>query len=478
MTIRPGKIVKGDPKHSSSHVGITHQLVSSKSRLLFSSGRHRTSINKSLEIESKQHIPGSSKKQPSHAPPMGQKSHRQALSSSTQQSVSSSSSSNKNKFGPHHLSTSSKHHEQSQPPISTSSGQRETDAETSSSSSSRPQNQSFRKDTGRVITSHFHVKKGAFGDVSSGNQKTTILLSQNRDVRGNGDGTTTAQVKEIGRSHEVSISRSNLDHPGEIHHESSSSRSNNDNIPYAKTARMSTTHGPVGDMRQTSIEGFSISTQAQHSAGVSEARSQDPEESTSRATSTPTLTPEVVSMAPPTAISVVTSASDRQMMSRQTQLATLSARDQETQHAWARTAIERFTPCPEGYAWERVHGGYQCEGRHHYVTDAQLAEGRGGLWFLPDGGRDLARRWGPYYAEVERPRVFVYCGQQPRPLGAPPFIDDGASWNVRSPLDLKGFRSTRGMSPGIPEQQRSSSGLSPGNGGMNSNNWAQKPSFR
>jgi hypothetical protein len=91
-----------------------------------------------------------------------------------------------------------------------------------------------------------------------------------------------------------------------------------------------------------------------------------------------------------------TSVHDIKMASRQTQYDSLPPNEQKVQEEWAQTKIAKHGPCPEGYRWNRVPGGYNCSGLQHWMTDKLLAEGRGGFymraldWNLVDTNRRIA----------------------------------------------------------------------------------------
>jgi hypothetical protein len=101
------------------------------------------------------------------------------------------------------------------------------------------------------------------------------------------------------------------------------------------------------------------------------------------------------------------------MASRQTAFATLSPAEQAKQNTWAQSIIGRSIRCPQGYDWERHYKntGYQCAGKHHFVHDYLLAEGKGGVLLVPAGGRgNMETWWGPYYPDPKKPERLVYGG--------------------------------------------------------------------
>lgn len=102
------------------------------------------------------------------------------------------------------------------------------------------------------------------------------------------------------------------------------------------------------------------------------------------------------------------------MASRQAQYSQLKGRDLEEQETWAQAFLESFAPCPHGWGFARVDDGYQCHGRHHLITDDQLAEGKGGMWMLPNGDQ-YEPRVGPYYPHPMYPTHFPYAGELPIP---------------------------------------------------------------
>jgi hypothetical protein len=77
-----------------------------------------------------------------------------------------------------------------------------------------------------------------------------------------------------------------------------------------------------------------------------------------------------------------------------------------------------------GFVWARIAGGYHCGGGHHVITDELLAEGKGGIYVVFELSRtDLTL--GPYYAEPSDPKLFVYAGPEPRPVGVPQYTGMG-----------------------------------------------------
>ena len=72
---------------------------------------------------------------------------------------------------------------------------------------------------------------------------------------------------------------------------------------------------------------------------------------------------------------------DIKMASRQIQYETLSPDEQRKQEQWAQTKARQLGPCPAGYAWIRVPGGYNCSAGSHWMTDELLAEGKGGILY-------------------------------------------------------------------------------------------------
>ncbi|KIN07263.1 hypothetical protein OIDMADRAFT_85406, partial [Oidiodendron maius Zn] len=105
--------------------------------------------------------------------------------------------------------------------------------------------------------------------------------------------------------------------------------------------------------------------------------------------------------------SLIHSTHDAQMASRQTQINEMSSSDRKTQDSWAQSMIQRSKCCPQKYGWNRVSGGYHCEGGHHYISDDLLSEGNGGLMLLKDP-RSFHVSYGPYYADPNRDGQFLY----------------------------------------------------------------------
>jgi hypothetical protein len=93
--------------------------------------------------------------------------------------------------------------------------------------------------------------------------------------------------------------------------------------------------------------------------------------------------------------SILLTPRDTEMAARQTCIETLGPKLRAEQEKWAQMLIQRSKACPEGYVWNRMPGGYQCQGGGHGVTDELLAEGRGGIWAL--SSKDWEVKDGPYY---------------------------------------------------------------------------------
>ena len=87
------------------------------------------------------------------------------------------------------------------------------------------------------------------------------------------------------------------------------------------------------------------------------------------------------------------------MASRQVSFSTMSPRDQAEQSKWAQEVISKQQACPEGYAWKRVEGGYQCKGGGHGMSDTLIAEGKCGVLSLPTRIWPLSN--GIYYPEFD-----------------------------------------------------------------------------
>ncbi|EKD17536.1 uncharacterized protein L3040_006652 [Drepanopeziza brunnea f. sp. 'multigermtubi'] len=130
--------------------------------------------------------------------------------------------------------------------------------------------------------------------------------------------------------------------------------------------------------------------------------------------------PKPISTAPPRIKSVLVSAADRKMASFQTKIATLPPPQRKTQETWAQSIIAQTSQCPQDFRWERRddHAGYQCAGRNHFVSDELVAEGKGGVYFLPTESRSapgsLSLRWGPYYPDRPQSGRYLWHGAEPK----------------------------------------------------------------
>jgi len=75
-----------------------------------------------------------------------------------------------------------------------------------------------------------------------------------------------------------------------------------------------------------------------------------------------------------------TSEHDIKMASRQTKIDSLPPAERKKQEEWAQKKIKEFAPCPAGFDWLRVPGGYNCTAGSHWMTDELLAEGKVGYY--------------------------------------------------------------------------------------------------
>ncbi|PQE10874.1 hypothetical protein CJF30_00009006 [Rutstroemia sp. NJR-2017a BBW] len=82
------------------------------------------------------------------------------------------------------------------------------------------------------------------------------------------------------------------------------------------------------------------------------------------------------------------------MASKQVRYEELSREEQIEQDSWASSYSQHAGPCPAGFDWVRVQQGYVCNGGHHLMTDALVAEGKGGFYV----GSLHMGWWGPYYS--------------------------------------------------------------------------------
>lgn len=140
------------------------------------------------------------------------------------------------------------------------------------------------------------------------------------------------------------------------------------------------------------------------------------------------------------------------MAAQQEGITSMSGPARGAQEQWAQGLIQRAmsTLCPQGHAWIRVHDGYHCKGKHHYITDSLLAEGRGGMLWVPGGAEGLMDlKWGPYYLDHnDRGRLF-YAGDPRLPCPQEYKADFRGDWQAswrdvwRVVPDLKGPPFTR-----------------------------------
>jgi hypothetical protein len=102
------------------------------------------------------------------------------------------------------------------------------------------------------------------------------------------------------------------------------------------------------------------------------------------------------------------------MAERQIRYESLPPDQQVKQESWAQSFLKRAGRCPQDYGWQRVEGiGYQCEGLTHLITDALIAEGKGGFMVLRQKNPYFPAM-GPYYEMAGQPNWFKYAGSEPR----------------------------------------------------------------
>lgn len=139
----------------------------------------------------------------------------------------------------------------------------------------------------------------------------------------------------------------------------------------------------------------------------------------------------LVSRPPAHVRSIFENAQDREMASRQTQIASMQPEQRKEQNNWAQKMIRKAriktSACPSDYKWQRIEAppGYQCEKGGHLVSDELIAEGKGGIFVVPGGKRDRRKTdflWGPYYQASGRGKAMVYGGDPNIP--APEEIDE------------------------------------------------------
>ncbi|KUJ20788.1 uncharacterized protein LY89DRAFT_771821 [Mollisia scopiformis] len=76
------------------------------------------------------------------------------------------------------------------------------------------------------------------------------------------------------------------------------------------------------------------------------------------------------------------------------------SRQAKEQDVWANTQLAQngASACPVGLLWSRDRDGYRCIGGGHFVSDQQVADGKGGWYY---GGADkhgiMVQWYGPFY---------------------------------------------------------------------------------
>ena len=143
------------------------------------------------------------------------------------------------------------------------------------------------------------------------------------------------------------------------------------------------------------------------------------------------------SSAPWTVAPTFTKPGDVSRASRQKDYAHMPPAEKKKQDEWLKKNLfpKMNTGCPAGFDWERIvdkwggpSGGYVCTAGSHIITDAMIAEGKGGMWLAPfnkvhakgaaiqraygnqpiDGGTRY--RWGPYYPRDSRRDLWFFAG--------------------------------------------------------------------
>ena len=167
---------------------------------------------------------------------------------------------------------------------------------------------------------------------------------------------------------------------------------------------------PVGNMERTYLEGMEPATEYANTRGMVPAS-----EYAKNGGTYPAQT-NMASIAPSRVKSVFQNETDVKMASRQTHYESMSPEDKTKQETWAQSFLKRTSVCPEGYEWLRQNGGYLCDGGTHFTTDGQITEGKSGCYSFD---KEIGILNGPYYPNPDDADYYMYCGPEPRPLGAP-----------------------------------------------------------
>ncbi|KAG4422668.1 hypothetical protein IFR04_004146 [Cadophora malorum] len=126
---------------------------------------------------------------------------------------------------------------------------------------------------------------------------------------------------------------------------------------------------------------------------------------------------KIESKAPSHIKSVLTSATDIKMATRQLKLSTLPPSERAAQESWALSIIQKVGICPQNMAWQRIDlptsKGYQCAGGAHFISDDPIAEGKCGI--MRTQQRDPSKLWGPFYPDPNNPRKFDYHDLETKP---------------------------------------------------------------
>lgn len=179
------------------------------------------------------------------------------------------------------------------------------------------------------------------------------------------------------------------------------------------SSRVKPSMAPLGSMERTYVEGMSLpfSYQTKYTSSntkiqglVPASQYQQEKEGKSYPAHT-TMGSSFKSRPPSNAKNFLSTLDDQTFASKQTRINTLPPDERRKQESWAQTMIQKAGVCPSGFDWRRVTDGYHCNGRGtHFISDDLLAEGRGGVFYVPAGlhGR-LQPKWGPYYEDPNDP---------------------------------------------------------------------------
>lgn len=138
------------------------------------------------------------------------------------------------------------------------------------------------------------------------------------------------------------------------------------------------------------------------------------------------------------------------MSFRQLNYDRLSSQEKKEQDNWAHSELARLVPCPMGYGWRRVRGGYRCKGGENTPKNAESLR-TGGTHLVTD--ELLSRRQGEFYLLSVFVRHYEKTVQFPGIKGRWTGPETINSFRVQKQLQAK-YGRQYGDAPGGPPMYR------------------------